>query len=103
MDEWYWMCVNPIILRNNEFYAPYNEETILNVLLWKKGILDGLPYIYVNSSLDNIDLIYDKINGDEEEISKWIRVPSSKENLLFFHGEKNVNIIEKMIEKLKGK
>lgn len=103
MDEWYWMCINPTILKNNEYYAPYNEETILNVLLWKKGILNGLPYIYVNSSLDNIDLIYDKINGNEEEISNWIRVPANKENLLFFHGEKNVNIMEKMIEKLKEK
>lgn len=103
MDEWYWMCVNPTILKNNQYYAPYNEETILNVLLWKKGILNGLPYIYVNSSLDNIDLIYDKINGNEEEISNWIRVPANKENLLFFHGEKNVNIMGKMIEKLKEK
>jgi FkbM family methyltransferase len=103
MDEWYWMCINPKILKNNEHYAPYNEETILNVLLWKYNILNGLPYIYVNGSLDNIDLIYDKVGLDdnEEELSKWVRVPASKENLLFFHGEKDVDIMEKMIEKLK--
>jgi hypothetical protein len=105
MDEWYWMCINPTILKNNEYYAPYNEETILNVLLWKKGILNGLPYIYVNSSLDNIDLIYDKIDLDsnEEEISEWVRVPACKENLLFFHGEKDIKIMSQMIDKLKNK
>lgn len=105
MDEWYWMCINPTILKNNEHYAPYNEETILNVLLWKKGILNGLPYIYVNSSLDNIDLIYDKINlnSNEEEISEWVKVPASEENLLFFHGEKDIKIMSQMIDKLKNK
>jgi FkbM family methyltransferase len=103
MDEWYWMCINPTILANNEYYAPYNEETILNVLLWKKGILQGLPYIYVNGTLDNLDLIYDKVSDDtnEQELSKWVRVPATKDNLLFIHGEKNIDIMEKMIEKLK--
>lgn len=103
MNEWFWMCAHPEILKNSQHYAPYNEETILNVLLWKKGILEGLPYIYVNGTLDNLDLIYDKVSKstNEDELSKWVRVPATKDNLLFFHGEKNVNIMEKMIEKLK--
>jgi len=71
--------------------------------LWKKGFLQGLPYIYVNGTLDNLDLIYDKVSDDtnEQELSKWVRVPTTKDNLLFIHGEKNIDIMEKMIEKLK--
>lgn len=103
MDEWYWMCTNPFVLKNNKYYAPYNEETILNVLLWKKGILDGLPYIYTNASADDVELVYEKISLGltERENNNWFRVPEKRENLLFFHGEKRVDLIKKMIEKLK--
>lgn len=108
LEEWYWMCINPTIIKNNEFYAPYNEETILNVLLWKKGILDGLPYIYINGNLDNIIDIYDKIHNVTQhlgtlgdELEKWVRLPLSKDCLLFFHGEKDIKKMEQMIEKIK--
>ena len=43
LDEWYWMCKHPKIEKNISHYAPYDEETILNVLLWKYKIDIGLP------------------------------------------------------------
>ena len=48
LEEWYWMCINPTILRNHEQYAPFHEETVANALLWKYGTANGLPYLYVN-------------------------------------------------------
>jgi len=33
--EWKQMSKHPEILKNRELYAPYHEETLLNVLLWK--------------------------------------------------------------------
>lgn len=108
LEEWYWMCINPHILNNNEHYAPFNEETILNVLLWKKKILNGLPYIYINGNLENIDDIYDKISKEDRltmdkgsELSTWVTLPGNRRNLLFIHGEKKINRINKMIEKIK--
>ena len=44
IEEWYWMCNHPKILKNQEWYAVYHEETIANVLLWKYKQLNGLPY-----------------------------------------------------------
>jgi hypothetical protein len=103
LEEWYWMCVHPKILKDFEYYAAYHEETIANVLLWKRNIFYGLPYIYTNASLDKIDLIYNEIgfNGQIQTLGDWFKIPAKKENLLFFHGEKRVDIMEQMITKLK--
>jgi glycosyltransferase involved in cell wall biosynthesis len=102
LQEWSEMCQNPKILENSEWFAPYNEETILNCLLYKKRILDGLPCIYVNGTLDTIDKVYSEIgfSGEEKMVDSWFRIPSKKENLLFFHGEKNPEILNKMVKKL---
>jgi len=105
LDEWYWMCINPKILKNFVHYAPYHEETIMNVLLWKYNIMDGLPYIYVNGSSEVVDKIYTEVEfkGPEvrNHVSSWFRAPESKEMLMFFHGEKKVDKMEEMIEKIK--
>ena len=104
LDEWYWMETNPKILNDPEFYAPFQDETIANCLLWKYNFQDGLPYVYTNASLDRIDKIYHEIgfNGKTNMISEWFKLPSKKENLLVFHGEKRVHVMEQMIEKLKN-
>jgi autotransporter strand-loop-strand O-heptosyltransferase len=99
LTEWYDMCNHPNILNDISYYAPFNEETILNVLLWKKEIFDGLPYIYTNGGHDFIDKVYSDSNIDENEL--WVKLPEKKENLLFFHGEKRISEMNKMIQKIK--
>jgi hypothetical protein len=103
LKEWYEMCTHPEVLKNNEWFAPYHEETIANVLLWKKEILEGLPCIYSNGTLETIDKIFNDIgfNGFNQLFDNWLRIPTSKENLLFIHGEKNLETMDKMIEKFK--
>lgn len=103
LEEWYYMCIHPKILKNNEYYAAYQEETILNVLLWKHKILDGLPYMYSNGSLETIKEIYDEIgfNGTVNHIRLFLKVPAEEKNLLFFHGEKRIDIMNEMILDLK--
>jgi hypothetical protein len=102
LKEWSEMCKNEKILENNEWFAPYNEETILNCLLYKREILDGLPVIYVNGTIETIDKIYNEVGftGYDNTIKEWLKIPSKKENLLFFHGEKNLETLNKMIKKL---
>jgi len=101
LEEWYWMCSHPSILKQNAFYAPFNEETILNVLLWKKKIFNGLPYIYINSDLSMVKEIF---NGDfnryGDDIKEWIKVPE-KNNLLFLHGNKDIEVIDHIIDIVK--
>jgi FkbM family methyltransferase len=103
LEEWEWMCMNPKISKNINYYAPYNEETVLNVLLWKYNIQFGLKNIYLNGTLQDIDLVYNKIGfkGYNNFVGGWLRIPSNKENLLFFHGEKNIEKMQEMIEELK--
>ncbi len=103
LNEWYQMCIHPEVLKNNEWYAPFNEETILNVLLWKRNIVDGLPYIYVNGSLDTIDRVNEiGFNGVDSHYGDWFKIPKKRDNLLFYHGEKKIEVLDKMIKKQKG-
>jgi autotransporter strand-loop-strand O-heptosyltransferase len=104
INEWIEMCNNPIIKNDTVKYAAYHEETIANCLLWKYKISKGLPNVYVNGTLETIDLINDKttFKGEPNLIKDWLLVPSKREELFFIHGEKRLNIIDKMIEKLKG-
>ena len=99
LNEWYDMCSHPTVLSDVSYYAAYNEETILNVLLWKKEIFDGLPYIYTNGGSDFVDEVYSNSNIDQSEL--WVKLPDNKENLLFFHGEKRISEMNKMIQKIK--
>jgi len=103
LKEWYDMCTHPQILENNDYYAAYNEETILNVLLWKYNFHDGLPYIYVNGKKDMVDRVnsMDIFTGSDYMMASWVRIPAYKERLLFYHGEKKYNKMIDMINPIK--
>jgi len=103
LEEWSWMCNHPKVLKDFQHYAAYHEETIANVLLWKYGHLDGLPYIYTNGNNETIDKIFKKnlFTGQPRNIANWFKIPGEEKDLLFFHGEKRPFILEEMIERLK--
>jgi len=103
IEEWYWMCNHPKILKNQEWYAVYHEETIANVLLWKYKQLNGLPYSYTNGDDSVVDEVYDKygFTGFHQYIRQWFKIPNCKEDLLVFHGEKRLDVMQKMVEKIK--
>ncbi len=88
LDEWEWMCNHPKVKANPQYYAPYHEETIANVLLWKYNIHEGLPYMYINYN-GSIDVDEFKFSGVTQYLAEWIRLPAEKTQLLALHGEKN--------------
>lgn len=100
LDEWFWMCNHPSILKNPQYYAPYHEETIANVLLWKNKQLQGLPYLYINGSLDIVNNV--KFYGHKKQISHFVTSPASEKQLLFYHGEKDAITMYRMIERQKN-
>jgi hypothetical protein len=104
LEEWYWMCINPKVLKNFQLYAPFHEETVANALLWKYKYHNSLPYIYSNGSLKEIDRVYSEVifNNRKQNIEGWLTVPAKKDQLFFFHGEKRPEIMENMIEKIKS-
>jgi hypothetical protein len=93
LAEWSWLCQNPSVLRNNAWYAPFNEETIANCLLWKYKQYKGLPYCYINGLRKN--LIF---TGYDNLISDWVKIPATERQLIFFHGEKDIEKINKFID-----
>ncbi len=105
IDEWYWMCNHPKIWKNINHFAPFNEETIVNVLLWKNEIHKGLPYIYVNGGPDMVNKMYNEVEykGPDEFnfLGDWLRAPQDLSHLLFFHGEKNPEKMRDMVRKIK--
>lgn len=102
LDTWYWMMIHPKILAAPEFYAPFQDETIANCLLFKHNFQDGLPYVYTNGGVDRIDEVFNiGFNGSVQYISQWFKIPAKEEDLLLFHGEKRIDEMNKMIKKLK--
>jgi autotransporter strand-loop-strand O-heptosyltransferase len=104
IEEWNTVCNLPTVLSNHNLYAPFHEETIINVLLWKYKFLDGLPYVYVNGGLDEMNDIDELgFTGQENPVRDWFTIPAKKEHLLAFHGEKRIDKMQQMINKLKTK
>jgi len=103
LSEWSWMCNHPKLLKNPEYFAPYHEETVVNVLLWKKLKLNGLPLSYVNGTVDTVSEIFNDIifTGENQLLREWFKVPRKLKEIFFIHGEKNLVKMDKMIEKIK--
>ena len=103
LDEWMWMCNHPEVLKNPQYYAPYHEETIANVLLWKHKITDSLPYCYINQKYDTLEPFTDEQFEKGEWLADWKKLPATKELLWFYHGEKNPENMNRMIELISNK
>lgn len=104
LEEWYWTCINPKVLKNFTFYAPFHEETVANVLLWKYDFHESLPYVYMNGNDETIKEVFEEIefDGHPKHIREWLRIPSSQNELLVVHGEKRIPVMERMIGLLKN-
>ena len=98
--EWKKMSKHPEIIKNREFYAPYHEETLLNVLLWKYNYVDGLPYLYMNGSVEETNGLYNeyKFLGWTYHLKEWHKIAKCKEDVLVIHGEKQVDKMKEMRE-----
>lgn len=104
LEEWYWMCINPKIQKDPFYYVPFQEETIANVLLWKYNQHHvGLPLVYTNGDNNRVEEVYTKcqFTGQPQLLGDWFRLPAYKENLLVFHGEKRIDVMEEMIKRIK--
>jgi hypothetical protein len=96
LDIWGHRCQHPMILKDNARYAPYNEESVLQTLLYDFNAYKGLPLVYVNGLRKGLEF-----KGYEYFMGEWFKVPAQKDDLLFYHGEKDINKINEFIEYLK--
>jgi autotransporter strand-loop-strand O-heptosyltransferase len=100
VKEWKTISKHPEIIKNREFYTPFHEETLLNVLLWKYNYVNGLPCLYTNGSVEETKKVYSeyKYIGESYLVEDWKKIPERKEDLLVIHGEKRVDKMKKMRE-----
>ena len=74
LDIWFHRCQHPDVLADNKKYAKFNEETILQTMLYDWKIYNGLPYCYINGLHENLQYkSYEYFAGD------WIKVPLKTE------------------------
>jgi hypothetical protein len=72
-------------------YYPFNEETTVNVLLWKYKYNLRLPLMQMNvDDFTQVKEYYQSNYDSRNEIKPFVIVPSKKErkDVLFFHGVK---------------
>jgi len=95
---------------NTDKYAPYHEETVYNVLTWKKTNV-GLPLCYINTSdgLETVQHAYsDQAKAgehrwsEEDHSQRFYAIPDSKTDIKVFHGEKRTSEVNKILEFLKS-
>jgi len=100
IKEWKTISKKSEIIKNREFYTPFHEETLLNVLLWKYNHVDGLPCLYTNGSIEETKKVYDeyKYIGESYLVEDWKKIPENKEDVLVIHGEKRVDKMKEMRE-----
>lgn len=94
--EWESMCRHPEVMADFKCYAPYHEETIANVLLWKNKQMNGLPSIYINGYREKLEF-----TGEARITDHWLKIPAKKEDLLFYHGIKDIDYVYDIVDKLK--
>jgi hypothetical protein len=95
LDIWSHRCQHPMILKDNARYAPYNEESVLQTLLYDFKAYNGLPLVYVNGLRKGLEF-----KGHEYFMGEWFKVPAQKDDLLFYHGEKDIDKINEFIKYL---
>lgn len=113
LEEWDSIISNKYFQKNHEIYFPFQDETSLNVLLWKRGVSSTLDNIFFNTvNFESFEIVENKqiqsiqrtwnditINQDPK-IYEMCKDPSK---VLFYHGFKYGEELDKTISWMKSK
>lgn len=108
VKTWKELCFILPKLVNIRKYATYHEETIYNVLCWKKTN-QGLPLCYINlgEGFETVKHFYseDAIEGssrwsDTDFSQNFYRIPDNKRNTKVLHGEKRTSEVNLILDYL---
>jgi hypothetical protein len=107
-DKFFEECVkianNKNVLNHNLLYAPYHDETIMNVVLWKRNATKQLPLVHFNlTNYEELQKFENSVSGVYLNDSAWHFVPNNKNDIKFFHGCKSVTELENCINHIKNK
>ena len=114
MEEWKDMCDDENVLKNFEEWAPMQDETVINVLLWKHNYKNHLPMHHFN--IRNLRFVEEFEDFDDRDKSKyseqmmgfpfyidgkqmeWSYIPYDKKDVKVFHGVKKYDEMKKIIK-----
>ncbi len=110
INIWWDLCRVLPKITNIKKIAPFQEETIYNVLSWKWGNI-GFPLCYVNldNGLSTVKDFYtvernsnSLVNYDEDDFTKhFYKIPNDKRDVKVLHGEKITSEMNKIVYYLK--
>ena len=109
IKTWKELCQILSKLVDLKHYAAYHEETVYNVLSWKKTN-EGFPLCYINlgEGLETVKHFYsvDAKEGtlrwsDEDSNQNFYMIPEDKRNVKVLHGEKRVPEVDLILDYLK--
>lgn len=107
-DDCYELSLHPAISQRPVYYCPFQDETIVNVMLWKYKASKQLPLVHFNligeQGYKNFLEVKDKGNlnyipGDNVVTmleTEWQQVPPNKNDVKFFHGCKSPSELQKV-------
>lgn len=108
IKEWIGLCELDEIKNNHNKYAPFHEETLANVLLWKYKWNESMPLVYVNCNSPERVIETYNANFDpnqpvtQQSDSVWFKTPPRLEDVKVFHGEKRPEIVDKIVKEIKN-
>lgn len=82
------------------YYAPFQDETPMNVLVWKNSG-DGLPMTYINvEGFSTVEHFYKTDVHEDTLFGDFYLIPKEKRNIKVLHGEKRSDEINKILKHL---
>jgi hypothetical protein len=109
-DDCYKLSLHPAIIQRPDYYAAFQDETIINVMLWKYRASKQLPLVHFNLIGENgyKNFLEVKNKGDLNYIpggsgvtmleTEWQQVPPNKKDVKFFHGCKSPSELQKVFD-----
>lgn len=102
LQTWKDFTITPEISQNIEYYLPFQDETLFNVLLWKTKAIKHLPVSFFGLIDYECGLrFYQESKTDVFTDSRWQYIPPDKNTVVFFHGCKSITELNKMFLRIK--
>jgi hypothetical protein len=103
LKDWEHLCNDPYLIKNQQDFYPFYDETSFNVLLWKRKCIENYGRLYLNT------LYFDPLEFVEENDDFQGRVYSVPEqyvdnssDIIFYHGIKDEIELEDSLKYLKN-
>lgn len=102
--EWKATVENEYLMQRPYQYFAFHDETALNVILWRRKIKNNLGRIFLNTvyssaaieTESNDNIVDVNIQGNPNQYCK------NSSDILFYHGMKDADEIEKILKHLRG-